>query len=174
MNRAVRKVMLVSAAVLAVVTGCALAGARINTTASYPVGLYWEVDAPIEKGAMVIFCPPEGPEFDDAKARGYIGAGFCQGGYGLMIKKVLAASGDHITVSDQGVCVNDELIPNSKPLNVDKAGRRMPRYRVGDYTLGAGQVLLMSDYSPHSFDARYFGPVGQSQIQSVIRPIFTW
>jgi conjugative transfer signal peptidase TraF len=174
MNRALRKALLVSAVVLAVVIVCALAGARINTTASYPVGLYWEVEAPIEKGAMVIFCPPESPEFDVAEARGYIGAGFCQGGYGLMIKKVLAASGDHIKVSDQDVCVNSEPIPNSKPLNADKAGRRMPRYRVGDYTLGAGEVLLMSDYSPLSFDARYFGPVGRSQIQSVIRPILTW
>lgn len=162
------------AVALAVVIGCALAGARINTTASCPVGLYWEIDAPIEKGAMVIFCPSESPVFDQAEARGYIGAGFCPGGYGLMIKKILAVSGDHISVSDQGVCVNGEMVPNSKPLDIDRAGQPIPRYRVDDYTLRTEQVLLMSDHSPLSFDARYFGPISQSQIRSVIRPVLTW
>jgi conjugative transfer signal peptidase TraF len=174
MNRALKRSIPVLAVVLAVVIGCAAAGARINTTASYPVGLYWEVESPLEKGSMVIFCPPQTAVFDEAKARGYIGAGFCPGGYGLVIKKILAVPSDHITVSEQGVCVNGELIPNSKPLHADKAGRPMPHYQVDDYTLGTGQVLLMSDHSALSFDARYFGPVSQSQIRSVIRPVLTW
>jgi hypothetical protein len=35
------------------------AGARINTTKSIPVGLYWTSSAPVEKGAYVLFCPPQ-------------------------------------------------------------------------------------------------------------------
>ena len=75
------------------------AGARINTTKSIPVGLYWTSSAPVEKGAYVLFCPPQAGVFDDAKARGYIGAGFCPGGYGYMMKRVLAAKDDAVTVS---------------------------------------------------------------------------
>ena len=174
MSRASRGAVLGLAAACAVVIGSVLTGARINTTASYPVGVYWEVDAPLEKGALVIFCPPKTAVFDEAKARGYIGAGFCPGGYGLMIKKILAGHADPVSVSAEGVRVDGELVPNSKPFNADKAGRPMPHYPAGSYTLGKGQVLLMSDHSPLSFDARYFGPVDQSQIRSVIRPVLTW
>jgi hypothetical protein len=39
---------------------CYAAGARINTTKSIPVGLYWTSSAPVEKGAYVLFCPPQG------------------------------------------------------------------------------------------------------------------
>jgi len=40
--------------------------------------------------------------------------------------------------------------------------------------LGPDEVLLMSDYSPISFDARYFGPLRATTIESVIMPILTW
>jgi hypothetical protein len=32
---------------------------------------------------------------------------------------------------------------------------------------------LMSDYSPRSFDGRYFGPVAQTSVKGVLRPVFT-
>jgi len=123
---------------------------------------------------MVIFCPPKTAVFDDAKARGYIGAGFCSGGYGMMIKKIMGVPADHVAVSAKGVFVNGELVPNSKPFNADKAGMPMPNCSANDYTLSEGQLLLMSDHSPLSFDARYFGPISESQIRSVIRPVLTW
>jgi len=37
----------------------------------------------------------------------------------------------------------------------------------------AGRVLLMSGYSPKSFDGRYFGPIEQTAIKGVLRPVFT-
>ncbi|MES2568793.1 MAG: conjugal transfer protein TraF, partial [Verrucomicrobiota bacterium] len=39
--------------------GCYAAGARINTSKSIPVGLYWTSNSPVEKGAYVLLCPPE-------------------------------------------------------------------------------------------------------------------
>ena len=174
MNRALKGVVLGIVAVSVAVIGFAVAGARINTTASYPVGVYWEVNAPLEKGAMVIFCPPKTAEFDEAKARGYIGAGFCPGGYGLMIKKIMGVPADHVAVSADGLYVNGRVVPNSKPFNADRAGRSMPHFPAKGYTLSDDQVLLMSDHSLFSFDARYFGPVSESQIRSVIRPVLTW
>ncbi|EDB8709743.1 conjugative transfer signal peptidase TraF [Salmonella enterica subsp. enterica serovar Schwarzengrund] len=153
---------------------CYAAGGRVNTTKSIPVGLYWTTSAAVEKGAYVLWCPPKAGVFDDAKERGYIGAGFCAGGYGYMMKRVLAAKNDTVTVTDDGVRVNGELLPLSKPIKADSAGRPLPRLKADRYTLGNSEVLLMSDVSATSFDGRYFGPIKLSQIKTVIRPVITW
>lgn len=150
------------------------AGARINTTRSIPVGLYWSSSEPVEKGAYVLFCPPQNRIFDEAKARDYIGAGFCTGGYGYLMKRVLAAQNDSVSVAPDGVRVNGNLLPLSVPLDADAAGRSMPRYRVDGYTLRQGELLLMSDVTAVSFDGRYYGPIERSQVVSVIRPVMTW
>jgi conjugative transfer signal peptidase TraF len=55
------------------------ASLRANVTRSIPIGLYQVTDAQVEKGEYVIFCPPESTLFDEARSRGYIGAGFCPG-----------------------------------------------------------------------------------------------
>lgn len=151
-----------------------VAGGRINTTKSIPVGLYWTSSAPLEKGAYVLWCPPKTGVFDDAKERGYIGAGFCDGGYGFMMKRILAAKGDLVTVADEGVAVNGELLPMSKPIKADGAGRPLPRYQADSYTLGNHELLLMSDVSHTSFDGRYYGPINASQVKAVITPVITW
>lgn len=151
-----------------------LAGARINATSSIPLGLYWRADAPIQKGAYVMFCPPQVGVFDEAMRRGYIGAGFCPGGYGYVMKKVLAATDDAIVIADDGVRVNGRLLPLSAPLRADASGRPMPRFQSASYVLSEFQLLLMSDINPASFDGRYFGPVQRNQIREVIKPVFTW
>ena len=150
------------------------AGARINTTRSIPLGLYWTSNTPVAKGVYVLFCPPERDAFEEAKARGYLGAGFCPGGYGYLMKRVLAAKNDTVSEGDDGVRVNGELLPLSAPRRADGAGRPMPRYPAGHRTLGDHELLLMSDVSATSFDGRYFGPIDQSQIETVIRPLMTW
>lgn len=178
MNRRFKKIAAgVALAGAAGMVGAALAyaaGARINTTRSIPVGLYWASSAAVEKGAYVLFCPPQVPVFDEARARGYIGAGFCPGGYGYMMKRIVAATDDDVAVSAEGVRVNGELLPLSVPRTVDAGGRPLPQFQADRYTLSAAEVLLMSDGSGTSFDGRYFGPVNRSQIQTVISPVITW
>lgn len=150
------------------------AGARFNTTRSIPVGLYWASSAAVEKGAYVLFCPPRAPVFDEARSRGYIGAGFCPGGYGYMMKRVAAAQGDVVAVSEAGVWVNGALLPASAPSTEDAGGSELPRFHADAYPLGAADVLLMSPLSRTAFDARYFGSVDRAQIRTVLTPIFTW
>lgn len=58
---------------------CSLAGLKINTTKSIPIGIYQLTDVPVGKGEYVIFCPPQTALFHEARSRGYIGAGFCPG-----------------------------------------------------------------------------------------------
>lgn len=161
-------------AVLILGAGCYFSGVRVNTTRSIPLGLYWLTSDPIEKGAFVAFCPPASDVFDVARQRGYIGAGLCPGGYGLMFKQVLAAKADHIDISPRGVAVNGNALPNSTPMVRDLAGQPLPGYLASDYTLGEHEVLLMSETNGKSFDGRYFGPVSTQQIQGAIRPVFTW
>ena len=177
---------------LALSAVCYAVGVRINTTKSIPIGLYLTSSKPVEKGAYVLFCPPQEAVFDMARERGYIGSGFCPGGYGYMMKRVSATENDKVSVTDNGVRVNDELLPHSKPFQADKAGRPLPRYNLysmpiqshmhsdsileqhDTYTLGNDELLLMSDVSDTSFDARYFGPVNRCQVRTVIRPVITW
>jgi conjugative transfer signal peptidase TraF len=152
---------------------CYLAGLKINTTKSIPVGIYRLTDAPVGKGEYVIFCPPPTALFDEARERGYIGAGFCPGNYGYMMKRVLATGNDRIVLTDEGLRINGSLLLSSKPLETDKAGRMMSRYSFNHYQLGKSELLLMSDVSATSFDGRYFGPVEIGQVRGVIRPILT-
>lgn len=149
-------------------------GLRVNTTKSIPVGIYMTSSRPLEKGAYVLFCPPQVRIFEDAKERGYIGAGFCPGRYGYMMKRILAAKKDTVTVNADGVRVNNVLLAHSAPLATDSAGRPLPKFKADSYTLDDSELLLMSDVSSTSFDGRYFGPINRSKIETVIRPVFTW
>jgi len=151
-----------------------LAGARINTTRSIPVGLYWASNAPIVKNAYAMFCPTQNAIFAEAKTRGYITTGLCPGGYGYLMKKILAAKNDTVLITPAGVRVNGVLLPLSVPVAIDPSGRPLPHHDAKAYTLSTNQVLMMSDVNGKSFDGRYFGPIDIAQIQTVIIPVFTW
>lgn len=153
---------------------CYVVGARINTSRSIPLGLYWVSSTPMGKGSYVLFCPPQVGVIAEGKRRGYLTAGFCPGDYGYMMKKILAVRDDAVTISAAGVSVNGALLPFSAPLSADRAGRSMPRYQSASFILGNSEVLLMSDVSGTSFDGRYFGPVNRSQIETAIVPVLTW
>lgn len=151
-----------------------ITGGRVNSTKSIPLGIYWTSNTPVEKGAYVMLCPPPSEPIAEAKRRGYLGAGFCPGQVGYMMKKILAAKDDVVTISNAGVTVNGALIPLSAPMAADKWGRPMPRYQHTQFTVNENEVLVMGDVNKKSFDSRYFGPILRKQIQTVIVPVFTW
>jgi conjugative transfer signal peptidase TraF len=173
-SRYLARTLAVIACSLSVVAVLGLAGARVNTSKSIALGLYWTSGRPVQTGEYVLLCPPQVGGMEEARRRGYLAAGFCPGDYGYMMKRVLAAAGDVVTVDTDGVRVNGLLLPHSAPLPADLAGRPMPRFPAGHYVLGASEVLLMSDASGTSFDGRYFGAVGRAQIRTVIVPVLTW
>jgi len=149
-----------------------LAGARVNTTASYPVGLYWMEDTKPVKGSLVLFCPPRNAVFVEARARGYLGAGFCEAGTNPMIKRIVASKGDWVFIGPDYTAVNGAALANSAQAKADLSGRPLPDYQAR-LVMAEGQVLLMSDQNPRSFDARYFGPVDARQIRGALRPLLT-
>lgn len=151
-----------------------LSGIYINTTPSFPLGLYRIVNQPVTLGAYVSFCPPQSEVFDRAVARHYINAGDCPGGYGKLLKRVFAQAGDSVSIDQSGIQVNGQLLPNSAQLIVDADGHALPQYRFAKQRLDAFEYLLLSDINPQSFDARYFGLIKRAQIKHVVEPFLTW
>ena len=166
-------VLAVSVSLFMLSIGARISGIYINTTPSLPVGFYRIVDEPIVNGAYVAFCPPQNAVFDMAMNRSYINRGDCPGGYGLLLKRVFAQSGDTVFIDQAGIYVNGKHLPNSAQLTADADGHALPQYQL-QAVLDDGESLLLSDLNPQSFDARYFGLIVRDQIKQVVRPIFTW
>ena len=143
-------------------------GARINTTESYPVGLYWTAGDSYQKGDLVTFCPPLSEVVEEGRRLGVLTTGFCNGEHGLLIKKVAAVSGDQVTIDNNGVFVNGVFIPNSKPLQVEGISIAY----MNKYTVADSEVLTMSDYNSSSFDSRYYGLVPSMNIKSKVIPLY--
>ena len=151
-----------------------LAGARINRTYSLPRGLYWLVDKPPERGDIVSFWPQDIEIVREAVRRGYLISGSYNGGYGPLLKKLMALPGDVVSFTDDGVIVNGILIANTKPFLHDRIGDPLPVLRFDNYTLRENEVLFLSDHLPRSFDCRYLGIQDMRQIIGVHRPILVW
>ncbi|MEQ1815524.1 MAG: conjugative transfer signal peptidase TraF [Nitrosomonas sp.] len=177
MNKTIKilvvSVLALSVSLFALSIGFQISGTYINTTPSLPVGFYKVVDEPIVTGAYVAFCPPQDAVFDMAMDRSYINPGDCPGGYGLLLKRVFAQSGDHVSIDKSGIVVNGQHLPNSAQLKIDAEGHALPQYRL-QAVLDDSEYLLLSDVNPQSFDARYFGLITRDQIKQVVRPVFTW
>ncbi|HHS2910686.1 conjugative transfer signal peptidase TraF [Legionella pneumophila serogroup 1] len=147
-------------------------GLRINLTESIPVGLYRITGTEPLKNAYVIFCPDDRQSFRLAKNRGYIDHGLYCNGYGYLMKKVVAVSGDILSVTNEGVFVNQMLIPYSKPKLQDGMNRALPKCQVMNYQLQEDEIMTMTSQSEWSFDGRYYGLVHTRQIKGMITPIW--
>lgn len=147
-------------------------GFRINLTESIPKGLYRITSADPIKNAYVIFCPDNRESFRLAKDRGYIDHGLFCDGYGYLMKKVAAVSGDILSVTNEGVFVNQILISYSKPKLQDGMNRTLPQWQVMNYQLQEDEIMTMTSQSQWSFDGRYYGLVHTSQIKGLITPIW--
>lgn len=169
-----RKHMLVfvaaPAAVMAVALGAGLAGIRINTSPSLPMGLYRTTAD--SSASLVEFCPPR--QYDQNSAgRGYRATGVCEDGGAPLLKPVIARPGDVVAVSEAGIAVNGNLLPHTAPQTVDSKGRRLRHWPRGRYTVAEGTVWVASSYNEYSYDSRYFGPVPTAAIRQYLRPLCT-
>ncbi len=149
-------------------------GYRINETESLPVGIWRIVGAPgiAERGQIVNFCPPNTATLREARDRGYLHDGPCQGGLEPLFKPVVAVAGDIIEITDAGVAVNGQDIESSTPIKIDGRGMAMPRLQRGQYIVKPGQVWVVSSHTPYSFDSRYFGPVDVAAVAGRAIPIW--
>ena len=79
--------------------------------------------------------------------------------------------GDVISISTNGVTVNNERLPLSQPLTSSIAS--LPRFYIAHYRLQPNEYLVLGEH-PASLDSRYFGLVQRANIRSALHPILTW
>jgi len=120
-----------------------------NASASVPRGLYIVSSAMPHRGELAVVRPPQSvAQFMDG--RRYVPLGI------PLLKPVAAVSGAHVCRA--GLDVSIDGAPRAIALRADRLGRPLPTWS-GCHHLGDGELFLLADASPSSFDSRYFGPV---------------
>lgn len=148
------------------------AGYRLNVTPSEPLGVWKSVPVlSAQKGETVEVCVPLSPAIQAAKDRSYILPGSCPGNMAPLVKPIAAMAGDVVTISTTGILVNGAFVSQTAPAEHDGSGRPLGAAYYGTKTVPEGEVFLLSDYSPKSFDSRYFGFVPMSGIRGAIKPV---
>lgn len=149
-----------------------IGGLRINTTPSEPLGL-WRI-IPLTRsvlpGETVFVCPPDNVAVREARQRGYLRPGLCPGGFGPLIKTVIAVAGQHVDVTDR-IVIDGVPIPGSRILEKDAQGRSLRRDQSG--MVRPGEVYLHSGFIA-SWDSRYFGPVSDSGVLGLAQEVLTY
>jgi conjugative transfer signal peptidase TraF len=151
-----------------------LGGYRINTTPSFPLGL-WRIEAlhrEVRVGDTLFICPPANvPAIKLARERLYLPAGLCEGGMAPLIKTVVALPGQTITVEGDQVAIDGDRLAHSSIQQWDAQGRALPTYTRGVVPLG--ELFVHSNYVA-SFDSRYFGPIPAGGVLGMAREVFTF
>ena len=147
-----------------------LAGVRVNTSSSLPLGLYIRTDQSAAR--LIEFCPSE-PYASLSRDRGYRVRGFaCPDRAVPLLKPVIARAGDIVRVSPAGIAVNGQLLPNTAALPLDAAHRPLQAWPSGIYRVQTGTVWVASTYSRGSYDSRYVGPVEEKSIRGRLKPLW--
>ncbi len=137
-----------------------------NASESVPVGWYRIEPIPdsaplLHVGSIVLTRLPAEPAALAAQ-RGYLPAHI------PLLKRVGAVAPQHVCVGNGLVRIDGE--PVAVVLRADRLGRAMPAWD-GCRALGAGEVFLLSNTHPGSFDSRYFGPIDASLVRGLARPM---
>lgn len=159
-------------AVACLIAVAAIGGYRLNVTPSEPLGL-WRIKAlrrSAEMGDLVFVCPPATAMFEEARRRGYLRRGGCAGGFAPLIKMIAALPGQHVEVTDH-VVVDGRSLAASTVQMTDGEGRTITPYPGG--IVPPGHLFLHSSFAS-SYDSRYFGPLPDSGLLGLARPVFTF
>lgn len=156
-----------------IVAGAAwLGGYRINTTPSYPLGL-WRIEM-LERdaasGDLIFICPPLTPAFAMAFDRGYIRRGLCPGWLSPLIKTVVATQGQSVDIGEH-VTIEGRTLAHSEIHRIDAEGRALSPWSGG--IVPARYLFLYSDFAG-SYDSRYFGPIPASGLLGRAVPVLTF
>ncbi|NSZ66487.1 conjugative transfer signal peptidase TraF (plasmid) [Agrobacterium tumefaciens] len=147
-------------------------GYRLNLTPSEPLGL-WRIEKlqrPVAIGDLVFLCPPTTAVFAEAWRRGYLRRGLCPDGLAPLVKTVAALPGQRVDISDH-VHIDGRSVPASSLRAADGEGRALMSDPGG--VVPPHHLFLHSSFAS-SYDSRYFGPVPDSGLLGLARPVFTF
>ncbi len=163
-------------AVLVVITLLALMGVfhmRFNFTPSMPIGLYYQVSHPgkLQRGQTVEVCLPR-IIGEQGLQRGYLNKGSCAGGFEPVIKELIAAPGDAVQITQEGISVN-QIFYYAPFIKFDMNGQPMSSYSIKTIKSTNQYWLYGANDPEYSWDSRFYGGVDRANIQGVIRPFVT-
>jgi len=134
----------------------------VNESLSVPRGLYLRSPgATAERGAIVAVRPP-------ATAQAYL-AQLGAPTKAKLLKRVAAVAGEPVCAGPGQITVPGRRVV---VMGRDRRGRPLPAWRACR-RLAPGELFLLGDIAT-SFDSRYFGPVGDGQVEGVYRAALTW
>src|ERR1700733_3752762 len=116
-------------------------GLRINVTGSMARGLYHlrALSRTATRGDIVAVCLPLHTA-SLGRQPGYLGSGFCRGSFEPLLKRVVAADGDIVSVSSAGIRVNGRLLPHTHRLRVDAHGRHLINWSTPLFRMPSGMI----------------------------------
>ena len=139
-----------------------------NPSDSVPRGWYrigrMESAASLHVGSIVLArLPADVAAF--AAQRGYLPSGV------PILKRVGALASQSVCVRDQRVRIDGAVVATVRAH--DGAHRPLQAW-AQCRPLAVGELFLLSDTNPASFDSRYFGPIATSAVLGVARHLWTW
>ncbi|HSW22852.1 MAG TPA: S26 family signal peptidase [Burkholderiaceae bacterium] len=139
-----------------------------NPTDSVPRGWYrvGSIDnaASLHVGSIVLaLLPADISSF--AGQRGYLPSGV------PILKRIGAVAPQSVCVHEQLVHIDGALVATAR--THDGAHQPLQPWPQCRQLVG-GELFLLSDTNPASFDSRYFGPVVASDVLGIARPLWTW
>ena len=170
-----RSLLFLAGAAVVMSVGAATAftgGYRVNLTPSEPLGL-WRIERlqrPVSIGDLVFLCPPTTAVFEEARRRGYLRRGLCPSGFAPLIKSVAALPGQRVDITNH-VLIDGRHAPASSVWRTDGEGRVLLPDPGG--VVPPHHLFLHSPFAS-SYDSRYFGPVPDSGLLGLARPVFTF
>ena len=100
-----------------------------------------------------------------AGQRGYLPRGV------PILKRVGAVTPQSVCVRGQAVRVDGAVVATVR--THDDAHRPLQAW-IQCRPLAEGELFLLSNTNPASFDSRYFGPIPASAVLGIARPLWTW
>ncbi len=142
--------------------GCRLV---YNPTTSAPPGWYWVARAgDLKVGQYVLTrLPLEAATLADE--RGYLPKSV------PLLKRIAAVPEQRVCLSGNRVFIDGRLA--AVTLAHDRRGRNLDAWRQCR-ALKTGELFLLSDTNPGSFDSRYFGPIHVRSVIGQAFPLWTW
>lgn len=136
-----------------------------NPSDSVPRGWYRIVPADSLQAGSIVLARLPAPAATLAAKRDYLPAGI------PLLKRIGAVAPQRVCVDGTSVLIDDVVV--AAVMRADGIGRPLSAWQQCR-RLTHGELFLLSNANPASFDSRYFGPIRVSDVIGGARPLWTW
>jgi conjugative transfer signal peptidase TraF len=136
-----------------------------NPSDSVPRGWYRIMPADTLQVGSIVLARLPAPTSALAAQRGYLPAGI------PLLKRIAALAPTRVCVEGTSVRFGD--VAEATVMRADAKGRPLSAWQQCR-RLAHGELFLLSNTSPASFDSRYFGPIRASDVIGRAEPTWTW